>query len=138
MRTVQLLGAEGSGDAEDTEGLARQHAGGTLRSGTGRACRGCSFVKKRDVGFSAGDSEHREPLLGSLVPATFYFPFKGKGKDCSFRSTSCSWKKIKKIISIQMCFSFEKGLKPLTFSLSKKKGKRTQCIVYKAYEADIL
>lgn len=70
-----LCRGHGSGGTDGMEGPARRHPGETRRSGTSRARRGCGFVKKCDLDFSAGNSERREPLLGSLVPATFSFLF---------------------------------------------------------------
>lgn len=70
-----LCRGHGSGGTDGMEGPARRHPGETRRSGTSRARRGCGFVKKCDFDFSAGNSERREPLLGSLVPATFSFLF---------------------------------------------------------------
>lgn len=84
----------------------------------------CSFVKRFNSSFPTGDSEQREAACRLIRSRDFIFFSLSveRGGDLSFRRTSCSWEKIKQIISIQICLSFEKGSKIINFSPSPQKG----------------
>ena len=111
-------------------GLLCQFAGGNSTSpadlGLATLFQSCSFVKKFSSHLPTSDSEQRGATFRFISSRDFlfcFYSFNGEGKDFSSRGTSCSWEKIKKIISFQICLSFEKGSNLLTFPPLQKRSR---------------